>query len=126
MIPGLSGAPKKSEAPAKDAALIVTDHLVEQVPVVKLTAEYIATPAGDFPREKATELVRHTGGRLFLIHASLPARLEADQVRGLRRNALLAGLFTGPTAAPPGQIPLAFWVLIGGLALGLVIVGAVG
>jgi hypothetical protein len=119
-------APKGSQPPppAPDAVLLVTGHLVEQLPVTDLTAELIGTAAGEFPREPATELIRRTGGRLFIINASLPARVEADQVRTLRKNALLASLFRAQPQTNGGEPSLFLKLVIGGLVLGLVLVGA--
>jgi hypothetical protein len=127
LFPKHSGIQRKNAPPppSKDAALVVTGHLVDQVPVTSLTAEYISTPLGDYPRDETRELVRSNGGRLFLVNASLPARIEADQVRGLRRNALLNGLFhTAPSGPDANRIPLPFWILVGGLVLALMVVGA--
>lgn len=118
------GPKKPAPAPApRDLALVVTGHLVDQVPVIGLTPEYVGTPLGDYPREQVQELVRNEGGRLFLVNVSLPARVEADHVRKLRRNALLHSLFAdgGPDA---NRIPWQFWGLVLGLVLALVIIGA--
>ena len=120
----LLGLGKPVPAVSPDRALLVTGNIVEEVSVLGLTAECVTTPAGEYPREHVTELVRPKGGRVFLVNASLPARLEAEQVRSLRRNALLHGLFHDRSNPDMNRVPMPVWLVMGGLILGLVIVGA--
>lgn len=103
--------PQQKTPAVTDEVLVVTGHVAQIVPVKELTAEYVRAAAGDFPRSDMLELVKPEGGRLFLLNTTLPARVEAQQVRNLRENAALQSLFT-PAGTDGRKVPLQVWVTL--------------
>lgn len=94
-----------------DELLIITGNILESYPVVRVTAETVE--AGDMilPREGLVELVRPYGSRTWMAQADLPARVEAEQIRRLRHNAIMQSLFEegSPSVA---RVPWQVWGIV--------------
>lgn len=96
---------------ASDELLLVTGHVLETHPVTSVTAEVIEAGGMSLPRDTLRELVRPGGGRVWIAHADLPARVEAEQVYRLRHSAILHSLFADD-APSISRVPWQVWALL--------------
>lgn len=98
--------------PPADELLVVTGSVIEMHPVTRVTAETVEAGGMAFPRESLRELVRTSGGRAWIAHADLPARVEAERVYQLRHNAMLHALFEDAESSV-SRVPWQIWALLG-------------
>lgn len=107
--------PQQQQPRPRDTIILVTDGIANILPVHEVTAEYIragkGADVGDFPRVDLFELPTAEGARLWVAHCTLAARIEADQVRQLRDNAIMSSLFRddGPDLR---RTPWQLWALV--------------
>jgi hypothetical protein len=110
---GLAGGDR---LPPADTLLLITGAVAELLPVILITAEFVSAGGADYPREGLHEFIQPQGGRVFVAHADLPARIEAEEVTKIRRSAFMGALY-GDYGPDANRIPLPFWVLLGVLVL---------
>jgi len=108
-----------------DLALVVTEGFGELLAVERADAASVATARDTWPAEDCRRIPLVDGRTLYLIHADLPARADAQRIRELERNAFLGSLFRDVgRQAGPGGVPWPLWALLFLLAVRLVIKGA--
>lgn len=96
---------------ASDELLLVTDHVLETHPVTSVTAETIEAGGMALPRDTLRELVRPGGGRVWIAHADLPARIAAEQVYRLRHSSILQSLFSDDSPSV-SRVPWQVWGIV--------------
>lgn len=95
-----------------DTLLVVTGSVLESYSVNQATAETVEAGSMILPREGLAELVRPNGGRVWIAQADLPARIEAEEIRRLRRNAIMRSLFSNEGGPDLARTPWQVWGIV--------------
>lgn len=113
---------RKGRGEASQLALVVTDGVGQIYPVDRCDSECVSCAGGTYPVRDARRIILADGRTLYLIHADLPARQEAERIRQLEEAAFLRALFA-PRPSGPAGVPLPFWALVFGMLVGMVVLG---
>lgn len=108
----LFGMMDRKPAEPTDVLMVVTGGVVESYGVRKVTAETVEAGQMILPRSGLAELVNPHGGRVWIANADLPARIDAEEVRRLRHNAVMKSLFAENGGPDITRTPWQVWGIV--------------